>query len=925
MKLLILIIILVTLKCHTTLVETSSRIQYLDMIHNSNDEVYKFDSLALNNHKILAIQNFQKIDLTKLKPFEKIYLIYRFNKTVFWQNYYLRSYTHSYYCDTISLHTSDTLSEILIGLNKYYSDVTTYLDESIVVIIKEYLESHSNSNNHLNNELLSELGRYYYNEGYTDYDHALNILEKAINNIKLGEETTVWYEAIKTLVYLQIPKRDKNNFLYYASKFKKSSNKLFNFDLNLLAHKYYLNGMAHYYNKFKESGTTFYNDAFALKSQLKDHFVLQEIFKSYISFRAWYIDTLDSAEKIKELTLIVNTQGDYNNLNRVIGEYHRIVNPESVNLDLVMEKAFNYAKYQKPYLKTQMTTILSMYGKSCMNSRNFEKALDIYFTEQYSINSSNILKFNLDSLLKQNKFNNFYFVSINSYAQVFLNKYTATENINNLLIAETLCQKADKHIINSSIVLDEENQISILRQINEFYSTYQLINLYLFEKTKNKKYSLQYLYTLERSKNSLLFRNIELNRNQNNLKDNSIDIENNYKAKINYFRNNRFEQESIRHYSQKLDFLAIKTDSINYNKIFYFESNYLKMLSENLDSISTKYIKNQYIDINLNRNNIIVFYLINGNPIVYSEKVTNKFVDTLEYVIKSQSGRIKFETQLYSKYSNYLYHKFFDKLELQNRFTISTNNIISELNIEALVQDTTKFKQSEKDYLISNHVIEYTPSFCIFIYNTSTSQVNSLNITRSNFFFFTNKNTIYNRNKLLAELPGNLTEFKTINGTLNSIIYSGFECTKNNFLNLSGDFKILHLGVHGKGNSSSFNNLYLLFRNNNNIDTVFVYELLNLHWKADLVFLSACETNKGVSIPGEGLYSLSRFFQMSGSRKVISALWDLSDSSSSELIQLFYKQYLIDGDSVLSLTTAKRSLIKKSTKFSKPFFWASLN
>ena len=92
---------------------------------------------------------------------------------------------------------------------------------------------------------------------------------------------------------------------------------------------------------------------------------------------------------------------------------------------------------------------------------------------------------------------------------------------------------------------------------------------------------------------------------------------------------------------------------------------------------------------------------------------------------------------------------------------------------------------------------------------------------------------------------------------------------------------------------------------------------------ARLVTISACYGSGTRLYAGEGLVGLSWAFLRAGARRVIGAMWEVSDVSTPRLMDSFYG-HLAEGESPeASLRSAKLELIHSQSRFSLPFYWAA--
>ena len=158
----------------------------------------------------------------------------------------------------------------------------------------------------------------------------------------------------------------------------------------------------------------------------------------------------------------------------------------------------------------------------------------------------------------------------------------------------------------------------------------------------------------------------------------------------------------------------------------------------------------------------------------------------------------------------------------------------------------------------------------------------------------------------LAPLPGTAAETDSILSAFGAdpvsgpvTVLSGAEGTESALRSSLGSFRYLHLATHGlvdEGRSSLFASLALTpppGRSDESTNDGFLqlHEIYGLQLpELELAVLSACESNVGETVEGEGVFALSRGFLVAGAQRVIASQWAVNDASTAVLMATFFRQ-----------------------------------
>jgi CHAT domain-containing protein/lipopolysaccharide biosynthesis regulator YciM len=91
----------------------------------------------------------------------------------------------------------------------------------------------------------------------------------------------------------------------------------------------------------------------------------------------------------------------------------------------------------------------------------------------------------------------------------------------------------------------------------------------------------------------------------------------------------------------------------------------------------------------------------------------------------------------------------------------------------------------------------------------------------------------------------------------------------------------------------------------------------------ELVTLSACDTEGGKLIRGEGIQSFSRAFLAAGAGATVTTLWRVADRPTAELMKIFYAHLARGETKADALRAAKLSFLHSGSALSQPQFWAA--
>jgi len=134
-------------------------------------------------------------------------------------------------------------------------------------------------------------------------------------------------------------------------------------------------------------------------------------------------------------------------------------------------------------------------------------------------------------------------------------------------------------------------------------------------------------------------------------------------------------------------------------------------------------------------------------------------------------------------------------------------------------------------------------------------------------------------------------------------------------------FSLLHFSTHAVANKVSPLDSAIILSPDGGSFKLYARDIMDIPLKAELVTISACRTAGARSYSGEGLVGFAWAFLHAGARNVIAGLWDVTDSSTPDIMGVLYSELARGMTPRDALRQAKLSLIHSGTAYHKPYYW----
>lgn len=299
-------------------------------------------------------------------------------------------------------------------------------------------------------------------------------------------------------------------------------------------------------------------------------------------------------------------------------------------------------------------------------------------------------------------------------------------------------------------------------------------------------------------------------------------------------------------------------------------------------------------------NHQTIFEVINAKKV---REVLREYRRLISQPFETQSNR-----ESYQKVAFELYKMIFANQQVRDIIKGKNLMIIPDGDLQNIPFEPLLTKDYSNEYLLFNGDINYSYSYSFLEHNEKVNR----NATKP----FIGYSPVQFSSLSLPDLTKTKSELLAIQSEMGGEVKLQDAATKQGFLETSSDSRIIHLATHADARG----NPWIAFAD----EKLELHELYTYKNNADLVTLSACNTSLGDVAKGEGVLSLARGFFYSGSKSVLSSLWEVNDGSTATIMNGFYKNLNEGQTKSEAINNAKRDYLSNhSLSEQSPYYWSS--
>ncbi len=194
--------------------------------------------------------------------------------------------------------------------------------------------------------------------------------------------------------------------------------------------------------------------------------------------------------------------------------------------------------------------------------------------------------------------------------------------------------------------------------------------------------------------------------------------------------------------------------------------------------------------------------------------------------------------------------------------------------------------------------------------------------------------------RTLPRLPGTATESVAVRGALGPIadvtVLDGPEAREATVRQALAGKRYVHVATHGLVDEAGGEIFAALALTpppggappvGDDDGFLQLFEIYDLQLDCALAVLSACSSNTGRVVAGEGVFALSRAFLVAGAQSVVASQWAVDDASTAELVGELFRRVAAQEragrpvDAARALRDAKRHVRRARAEWAHPFYW----